>query len=129
MEQTGIFLKAGEIKTFDSGFKVQEFYLDCRTYNQFTGEPIENLLKFQVSGDRISLLNGVKKDDLVKVHFNIKGKLFDKEDGTKGHGQNLNVWKIEPVDRRNYTPEPSVKPEQTTKPTAETEEVEDDLPF
>ena len=61
MEQTGIFLKAGEVKTFDSGFKVQEFYLDCRTYNQFTGEPIENLLKFQVSGEKISLLNGVKK--------------------------------------------------------------------
>ena len=72
MEQTGIFLKAGEIKTFDSGFKVKEFYLDCRTYNQFTGEPIENLLKFQVSGEKISILNGIEKGDLVKVHFSIK---------------------------------------------------------
>ena len=102
MEITGTFQKASDIKTFESGFQAQEFYLDCKTYNQYTGEPIENL---------------------IKVYFSVKGKLYDKEDGTKGHFQNLNIWKIEAIETKKNTP--SI----TEASPQDFEEIEDDLPF
>ena len=123
MEITGIFQKASDIKTFESGFQAQEFYLDCKTYNQYTGEPIENLIKFQATGDKINLLTPLNKGDLIKVYFSVKGKLYDKEDGTKGHFQNLNIWKIEAAETKKNTP-------SITEATPQDfEEIEDDLPF
>lgn len=125
MEITGIFLEALDLKTFEGGFQAQEFYLDCKTYNQYTGEPIENLIKFQVTGDKINLLSPLKKGDLIKVSFSVKGKFYDKKDGTKGHIQNLNVWNIEAVETKNKT-QAYTKPKATPQ---DFEEIEDDLPF
>lgn len=56
MEVIGTFLKASEIKTFESGYQVQEFYLDYSKFDQYTGEKRENILRFQLNGDNIGYI-------------------------------------------------------------------------
>lgn len=127
MDITGKLLKTSEIKTFESGFQVQEFYLDCTLFNQYTGEPIKNIIKFQITGKNIEYLDTVKINDKVKVYFSIKGSFYDKKEGTsKVHIQNLNAYKVEPLETKQ-TPQPTA---QTSQPKAEVEkEIDDDLPF
>lgn len=132
MELVGIFKKASNIKTFESGFTVQEFYLDNQNFNQSTGELYSNHLKFQLIGDKTNLISNIKPGDRIKVFFRIKGQTFIKEDGTKGHAQNLNAWKVEAVQSTNTTQAPpstpTPKPQQAPEPKVEEEE-DDDLPF
>lgn len=120
-KQRGTLIAVSEVKVISETFKVQEFYLDCKTYNQHTGEPIENMLKFQVSNAKIDMLAQIQKGDLIEVYFNPKGRTYKKEDGTKGHAQNLDVWKIEAIEKQ------PINKSQTPPPTIEEEE--DDLPF
>lgn len=126
MDITGKLLKTSEIKTFDNGFQVQEFYLDCTLFNQYTGEPRENIVKFQIKGNNIEYLDLVKVDDRVKVYFTISGRFYDKKDGTgKIHIQNLDAYKVEKLEQGKNQ-------QQSTdnQPKAEVEkEIEDDLPF
>lgn len=129
MELTGLFKSASEIKTFTgSDFKVQEFYLDCQKFNSETGEPIPNLVKLQASGNKIDLLNGIAKGDKIKVSFNVKGRLFDKQDGSgKAHAQNLDIWKLEVITKANAQQSTAVQPSAPT--TQVTNQDDDDLPF
>ena len=122
MQHTGILLNRSDIKIFESGFQVQEFYLDCKTFDQNTGQEYPNTLRFQVVGDKINLLNSIQRGERITVNFNIKGRDFQKEDGTKGHVHNLTVWKIDKV--VNPTPQTSTQPTISTS-----EDEDDDLPF
>ncbi len=126
MEITGKFIKKSDVKTFESGFQVQEFYLDCKKFNPNTGEPIENLLKFQMSGSKIETLNSLKKGDNVKVLFSIQGRLFDKKDGSgKAHVQNLDAWKFEVVQDQVSSTQTTALQQQVQSSNEE----EEDLPF
>ena len=117
-KQRGVLKAVSEIKVISETFKVQELYLDCKTYNQQSGEPIENMLKFQVSNAKIDILAQFQKGDKIDIFFNPKGRFYVKENGTNGHAQNLDVWKIEAV---QATPQ--------TTPIEISDNGEDDLPF
>jgi hypothetical protein len=124
MELQGIFKQKSEIKTFESGFQTQEFYLDLKRFNPNTGEPIENLLRFQITrSTAFENLKDLEKGDEVKVSFNVQGRLYDKKDGTgKGHIQNLEAWKIEKVIKD--------QPQgQSSQPSDTNDNEDDDLPF
>lgn len=126
MEVIGTFLKASEIKTFESGYQVQEFYLDYSKFDQYTGEKRENILRFQLNGDNIGYLENINKGEKVKVYFVINGKFYDKKDGTgKAHFQNLNAYKVEKLEQK----QPATPTPQPTQSTNFEEEEEDDLPF
>lgn len=123
MDLQGKFLQKGELRTFESGYQSIEFYLDCKKFNSNTGEPIENLIKLQLGGSKIELLQGIQKGDKIKVYFNVQGRVYDKKDGSgKGHAQNLEVWKIDKV--TDYSVQ------QSTVVDAEiVNDNNDDLPF
>lgn len=120
-KQRGILKSVSEIKVISETFKVQEFYLDCKTYSQQTGEPIENMLKFQVSNAKIDMLAQFQKGDKIDVFFNPKGRVYRKEGGTNGHAQNLDVWKIEAAQPQQIAPQ--------TTPIEINNNEEGDLPF
>ncbi|WP_312750491.1 DUF3127 domain-containing protein [Epilithonimonas hominis] len=128
MTQTGILLNRSDIKTTESGFKSIEFYLDCKTFDQNTGQEYPNKLKFQLIGDRVSLLEQYQRGERVTVSFNIKGREYDKQDGTKGHIQNLNVWKIEKVQNFQQSAQSTTSTSQQSSNSGKEDE-DDDLPF
>lgn len=129
MIHTGILLNRSDIKTTESGFTSIEFYLDCKTFDQNTGQEYPNKLKFQLIGDRVSLLDQYKRGERISVSFNIKGREYDKQDGTKGHIQNLNVWKIEKV--QNFQQQSVQSNTSTSQQSSNSvkEDEDDDLPF
>lgn len=126
MEIIAIFKKKSAIKQVSDSFKVQEFYADNQQYNNNNGEIYSNILKFQVINDKTNLLNSLQEGERIKIFFNIKGNIYKKDDGTNGHTQNLNVWKIEAVGGKQTT---NNTPTFSEQPTAGVEDVEDDLPF
>ena len=56
MEIQGTIIERTEVQHKTQTFSLQEFFLDCSTYNQQTGERWENVLKFQVTNDKMNLL-------------------------------------------------------------------------
>ena len=75
MEIIGTIHSIQELKTFDSGFMVQEFYLNISKSNQYTGEKYENYAKFQVVNQKIKL-ELFNLGDVVRVYFGINGRFL-----------------------------------------------------
>lgn len=81
-------------------FTVQEFYLDASYFDNYNQENRENFLKFQVTGKKIEEFATIPDGARVKVIFSIRGRFFDKTDGSgKGHGQNLDAYKFEVISK------------------------------
>ncbi|MAX71839.1 MAG: hypothetical protein CMC76_12210 [Flavobacteriaceae bacterium] len=118
MDITGKLHSVGETKTFDSGFQVQEFYLDLTRFNQMTGEKYSNHARFKIFNEKCNP-DQYKVGDIIKVGFSINGKSFAKDDGSVGFAQDLVAYKIDFVREGINQPE-SQEP---------IEEDHDDLPF
>lgn len=78
MEITGKLLKVGPLKTFESGFTVKEFYLDCSEFSRNTGEKIENLIKLQLTGSYTDIVDVYPIGTMLAVSFNIRGRVYKK---------------------------------------------------
>ncbi|GMV52916.1 MAG: DUF3127 domain-containing protein [Chlorobi bacterium] len=72
-------------------FKKREFVLEIADGNY------PQSIKFQVTQDRTALLDNYKLGNQVKVTFNLKGRQFQRKDGTVDYWLNLECWRIESV--------------------------------
>jgi hypothetical protein len=98
-------------------FKVREFVVE--TKETAKDKSFSQLIKFQASNERTSVLDNMSIGDEVKVHFNIKGSKWDKN-GKTSYFNNLDAWKIEQLSK-------AAKKEFIEE--AELVEPADDLPF
>ena len=57
-------------------FEKRELVLNCSSYNSQTGEPIENYIKFEFVGDKMSLLDGLQVGQRVVVSFSLQGRSY-----------------------------------------------------
>ncbi len=121
MEITGKLHALQEVKTFDSGFMVQEFYLDTTRYDAFTGQEYENYVKLQNLNEKLDLRK-FKQGDIVKVGFYVNGRPYEK-DGRKYFAENLNAHSIELIKRQEEITQQ--QPQSVPAPV----EDDDDLPF
>jgi hypothetical protein len=87
--------EAAEQKT--ETFRVQKFILDASYFDNYTQTNRENFLKMQVKNAGIEKLAAIPDGSRVKVFFSIDGGFYDKEDGTKGHAQNLSAFNFEVI--------------------------------
>ena len=87
--------EAAEQKT--ETFRVQEFLLDASYFDNYNQTQRENLLKMQEKNDNIDNLSEIPNGMRVKDYFTIEGRFYDKEDGTKGHAQNLSAFNFEVI--------------------------------
>ena len=133
MEIRGKVLSKGDVVARTDKFKVQEFYLDCSTFDQYTGEKRENIIKLQVINGNIEKFSSVVVGMEVKIHFQINGRFFEWQD-KEMHSQNLNAYSWEEV-KYNYVPKTPVTPvssredKKDTEKESTTDENFDDLPF
>ena len=74
-------------------FRVQKFILDASYFDNYTQTNRENFLKMQVKNAGIEKLAAIPDSSRVKVFFSI----YNKEDGTKGHAQNLSAFNFEVI--------------------------------
>lgn len=100
----------------NADFPVQNIYLDITTGSY------ENFCELQLAGtEKVTLGMDIQPGDKITVSFNIKGKSYDKSDGSgKGFFQSLNAWRIV-----------KIKEEQVGLPAglATMNASDDDLPF
>lgn len=71
-------------------FLKREIILDCTTYDRFTGDPKENHVLFEFSGNKCSLLDKFKVGDRVTISFVLQGFFYE----SKTDHQKKNITKV-----------------------------------
>lgn len=80
-------------------FRKREFVLELENGNY------PEFPKFQLTQDRCLILDAYNEGDMVRVHFDLKGRPYNKPDGETIYFTNLGVWKIEPVQQQQTQPQ------------------------
>ena len=130
-ELSGNIIQIMDLQQVSERFKKQEFVIEKSENNgnfEFT-----DYIKFQLTQDRTSLLNGFSVGEQVKVSFNIRGNKWEKQ-GVTNYFTNLDAWRIEkvgaemPADVQSGSMPPPPPPiDNNEVPPAES--TTDDLPF
>ena len=90
MDITGTIVEIFEEVAVSDKFKKREFVL------KVVDNGYEHEIKFQTIQDKTTILNFVKKDDEVKVLFNLGGRRWTKE-GKTNWFNSVTAWRIEKV--------------------------------
>ncbi|HEY4056760.1 MAG TPA: DUF3127 domain-containing protein [Kofleriaceae bacterium] len=82
---------AYETKKVSEKFSKREFVVEVADgkYPQF--------VLFQLTGDRVSVLDDFKEGDQVRVTFNVRGREWRNPQGEVKYFNSLDVWKLEPA--------------------------------
>lgn len=120
-EVEGKLIKKFDTESKTQSFQAREFVIEVADGNY------PQMVKFQLTQDRCSLVDSYNEGDAIKVFFDLRGREWNGKYFT-----NLNAWRIEqPQAAAPSAPPPS---EDNSFPTANDEpsfqdEGEDDLPF
>jgi len=123
-KQTGRIYKIGDFRKVSDSFSVQDFRIE-------TDGQYPQRISFQLTQDRVTLIDAYRIGDLVTVHFDLRGKDYTK-DGEARNITNLNAWKIERIGGEQPAPQQSA-PQAAPAPAADdTDDIfgnNDPLPF
>lgn len=123
-EITGKLIEKYDIQKVTETFRKREFVLE--TVEEGSSRSFSESIKFQLTQDRVDLLDPFNPQETIKVHFNIKGRKWEKE-GRVSYFTNLEAWRLEAVGNSNPSPAPA---ESAPKDAFSTNgDFEDDLPF
>ena len=127
---TGTVKVVNPTQVISEKFSKREFVIE-------TQDQYPQLVMFQATQDKCSLLDNVQVSSQVEVSFNLKGREWTSPAGEVKYFNTLEAWRIEKVGQSNAMPAggPSAMslgsdpiPTATTSAVASNEE-EDDLPF
>lgn len=113
-EKKGKLLLLEDTNKISDKFRKREFVLEDSENPDYV-----QLIKFQATQDGCDKLDSFIVGDLVNVHFNVKGRKWEK-DGKVSYFNSLDAWKFEKLD---------VSSGSSSIPTQEDEGVENELPF
>lgn len=94
-EINGRLAERFETQKVSDRFQKREFVLEIKSTSN-TGYEFVDLIKFQATQDRCSMLDQFSIDDEVKVSFNLRGRKWEK-DGQVSYFTNLEAWRVEKV--------------------------------
>ena len=121
-EVEGKLIKKYETENKTGSFQAREFVIEVTSgnYPQF--------VKFQLVQDRCTLIDGYQEGEMIKVHFDLRGREWQGKYFT-----NLNAWRIERPSAAQSTPPPAQNRGAGDFPAASDDPGEaasfDDLPF
>jgi hypothetical protein len=127
---TGTVKVINPTQVISEKFSKREFVIE-------TQDQYPQLVMFQATQDKCSLLDNVQQNSQVEVSFNLRGREWTSPAGEVKYFNTLEAWRIEKVGQSNAMPAggPSAMslgsdpiPAATTSAVASNEE-EDDLPF
>jgi single-strand DNA-binding protein len=113
----------GETQNVTETFSKREFIVE-------TQEDYKQYLQLQVIKDKCDVLNHFKPGQEVKVHLNLKGRLWTNKEGKEIAFNTLECWKIESTELSVQPPkeEKYSGKKEYSEPLGQKYE-EDDLPF
>ena len=120
-ELTGKLVVKFDLQQITDSFQKREFVIE-KTENA-NGRDYTETIKFQLTQDRCDLLDKFQLNTDIKVHFNIKGRKWEKN-GNVNYFTNLEAWRIESAEQgMNAAPPPQTEADIPPPPE------EEDLPF
>ena len=123
-EIAGKIIVKSDTQVISDRFKKREFVILKEENN--AGTVFTDHIKFQLTQDRVDLLNDVNLEDEIKVTFNVRGNKWEK-DGKTNYFTNLDAWRIEKLTPGEPASESAPFPDQSQDILTGGEE--DDLPF
>lgn len=94
-EIVGLLVEKFDEQQVNETFKKREFVIEVSSYNN--ASTYTDFLKFQLVQDKCGLIDGFEVGTSLKVHFNLKGRRWEKE-GNKMYFNMLDAWRIEKND-------------------------------
>jgi len=91
LQITGKLIVINPTQQVSEKFKKREFVME--TYEDVNGQTYTNFAKMQAVQAKCDVLDKYKVNDMVTVHFNIKGNKWEK-DGKVNYITALEAWKI-----------------------------------
>ncbi|MCO6498709.1 MAG: DUF3127 domain-containing protein [Chitinophagaceae bacterium] len=129
-ELTGILLHKFKTIQRTATFRVREFVVERS--EEIGGKVVTNPIKFQMTQDRVDILDKFNPGDRIQVSFNIRGSKWEK-DGQVSYFNNLDAWKIVNASDDKGAPEsPKTTPGKASDDLfsdAPDEDDDSDLPF
>lgn len=122
-ELTGKILEISSTQNITDKFKKREFIVE---YKDNPSGMYVQYLKFQFTGDKVTLLDTFKPGQDVNISFNLKGRKYEK-DGRTSYFMDLEAWKISPISG-NTAASPQL-PEYESYNRLEAEDENGGLPF
>jgi single-stranded DNA-binding protein len=92
MEATGRLHAIYETKQVSERFTKREFVLELIDNPKYP-----QTVLFQLTGDRVSQLDGLNVGDQVRIEFNLRGREWRSPQGETKYFNSLEVWKLEPA--------------------------------
>lgn len=120
-EIIGKLIEKFETQEVTASFKKREFVIEKKESSG--GREFIEIIKFQLSQDRCDLIDPYQPNEEIKVHFNIKGRKWEKDDRVS-YFTNLEAWRIERIATTQGTDTASQPSLDEIPP-----EMDDDLPF
>lgn len=115
----GKYLGASKItQVGQNNLLVRKFWLDTSDNPEYPNTP-----EFQLSSDKVTLVDNYKNGDLIEVSFSINGIKFTNKEGKTGVMTNLRAYKVSKLERESVA---KIDPKNIV--TAG-EAIDDDLPF
>lgn len=124
MHLTGKLIMKGNTEQFgNNGFEKREIAIQ-------TDEQFPQKILIQFTQQRCDLVNGLQKDELIKVHINLKGRDWVNPKGETKYFNSIEGWKVEKLSNNAQTsaPGPVAEQQKQTDPLP-SENDGDDLPF
>ena len=121
-EVTGKLILKEDIQQVTASFQKRDFVIEVENERN---PQWNDFIKVQLTQDRCDLLQNVSEGELIKVHFNLRGRKWEK-DGKVSYFTNLEGWRIEKVTVENEVP---AMPEYKVEDIPPIEGSPDDLPF
>ncbi|MFO7668533.1 MAG: DUF3127 domain-containing protein [Bacteroidales bacterium] len=126
-EISGRLAERFETQKVSDRFQKREFVLEIKSTGN-TGFEFVDLIKFQATQDKCSLLDQFRIDEEVKVSFNLRGRKWER-DGQVSYFTNLEAWKIEKVQSAPGQDSLSIPDAPFPTQPPEDDSGIDDLPF
>ena len=94
MDIVGKIKRIGNIEAKTNNFCNRKVVLEYKEKSS----TITQIVEFELKNGHVESVDGFFEGDLVKIHFNIRGREYTKKDGSIMVFNSLDVYKIEPVE-------------------------------
>ncbi len=127
---TGFVIHIGETQVITEKFQKRDVIIETRDNPNYP----ETIL-FEAHQDRCDLLDAYEFGDEIKVHFNVKGRTVQLQNGDHRNFNTLQAWRFEAMGETAARKKPNSPAVQQAAPTnaaptnAAPASEEDDLPF
>lgn len=93
-----------------------------------TGNYPQDIL-FQLTQDRVNLIDDINENDIVNVTFNIRGREWTSPKGEVKYFVSLDAWRVEKSTTGGAPTPQNIAPKSAESAETLTDESDDDLPF